>query len=66
MSGLVENIGRKVNRKKDEANDPSCYNHVVSHPSSVKVWGFIAANGDGNLYFCRDTKMLRTIYTFLT
>ena len=49
------NIGQKVIRKKDEANDPSCYNHVVSHPSSLIVWDGIAANGDSNLRFYRNT-----------
>ena len=49
------NICQKVIRKKDEANDPSCYNHVVSHPSSVMVWRSIAPEGDDNLHFCRDT-----------
>ena len=49
-------VGRKVFIKKDKANDPSCYNCVVSHSSSVKVWGCIAANGDGNLHFSRDSE----------
>ena len=50
------NIGRKVIRKKDEANDLTCYNHVVSHPNSARVRGCIAANGDGNLHFYRDAQ----------
>ena len=48
------NVGLKVIRMKDEANYPYCYNRVVLHPSSVMVWGCIAANGVGNLHFCRD------------
>ena len=48
------NVGRKLFIKMDEANDSSCYNRVVSHSSSVKMWGCIAANGGGNLHFCRD------------
>ena len=50
-----ENIGRKVSRNKDETKDHSCYNHVVSNPSCVMVWGCTAANMDGNLHSCRDT-----------
>ncbi|GBM92368.1 hypothetical protein AVEN_9207-1 [Araneus ventricosus] len=46
------NIGRKVIRKKDEANDPSCYKRVVHKASSVIVWGCLAVNGVGNLHFC--------------
>ncbi|GBO31619.1 hypothetical protein AVEN_5607-1 [Araneus ventricosus] len=42
------NIGRKVFRKKEEANDPSCYKRVVHKASSVMVWGCLAANGVGN------------------
>ncbi|GBL83171.1 hypothetical protein AVEN_165376-1 [Araneus ventricosus] len=49
------NIGRKVIRKKDEANDPSCYKRVVLKASSVMVWGCLAANGVGNLHFCTGT-----------
>ena len=49
------NIGSKVIRKKDEANNPYSYNHMVSHPSSVMVWGSIAVNGNVNLHFFRDT-----------
>ena len=47
-------VGRKVFIKKDKANDPSFYNHVVCHPSSVMMWLSIAANGDFILHFCRD------------
>ncbi|GBM86226.1 hypothetical protein AVEN_143871-1 [Araneus ventricosus] len=46
------NIGRKVIRKKDEANDPFCYKRVVLKASSVMVWGCLASNGVGNLHFC--------------
>ena len=49
------NIGRKVFKKKDKANDPPSYNRVVSHSSSVKVWGCKAANGDANLHFDKDS-----------
>ncbi|GBN96541.1 hypothetical protein AVEN_196745-1 [Araneus ventricosus] len=49
------NIGRKVIRKKDEANVPSCYKRVVHKECSVIVWGFLAANGVGNLLFCTGT-----------
>ena len=38
------NFGRKNIRKMDEANDRSCFNRVFSNPSSVMVWGSIAAN----------------------
>ncbi|GBL78501.1 Transposable element Tcb1 transposase [Araneus ventricosus] len=49
------NIGRKVIRKKDEANDPFCYKRVIHKASSVMVWGCLAANGVGNLHFCTGT-----------
>ena len=49
------NVGQKVFRNKNKANDPFCHNRVVSHSSSVEVWGCIIANGDGNLHFCRDS-----------
>ncbi|GBN48905.1 Transposable element Tcb1 transposase [Araneus ventricosus] len=49
------NIGRKVIRKKDAANDPSCYKSVVLKESSVIVWGCLAANGVGNLHFYTGT-----------
>ncbi|GBM39267.1 hypothetical protein AVEN_140318-1 [Araneus ventricosus] len=49
------NIGRKVIRKKDEANVPSCYKRVVLKASSVMVWGCLEANGVGNLHFCTGT-----------
>ncbi|GBM15983.1 Transposable element Tcb1 transposase [Araneus ventricosus] len=49
------NIGRKVIRKKDEANDPSCYKRVVLKASSVMIWGCFAANGVANLHFCTGT-----------
>ncbi|GBM42563.1 hypothetical protein AVEN_183848-1, partial [Araneus ventricosus] len=49
------NIGRKVIRKKDEANDPSCYKRVVLKASSVMVWGCLAANGVDNVHFCTGT-----------
>ena len=59
------NVGQKVIRKKDEANDPSCYNHVISHPNSVMMWDCIAANGAGNLNFCRDTIKAQDYIHFL-
>ncbi|GBM41250.1 hypothetical protein AVEN_180545-1 [Araneus ventricosus] len=59
------NIGRKVIRKKDEANDPSCYKRVVLKASSVMVWGCLAANGVGNLHFCTGRIKLQTIYVCL-
>ncbi|GBM65870.1 hypothetical protein AVEN_238808-1 [Araneus ventricosus] len=49
------NIGRKVIRKKDEANDPSCYKRVVLKATSVMVWGCLEENGVGNLHFCTGT-----------
>ncbi|GBN39683.1 Transposable element Tc1 transposase [Araneus ventricosus] len=49
------NIGRKVIRKKDGANDPSYYKRLVYKASSVMVWGCLAANGVGNLNFCAGT-----------
>ncbi|GBO15293.1 Transposable element Tcb1 transposase [Araneus ventricosus] len=49
------NIGRKVIRKKYEANDPSCYKGVVHKASSMIVWGCLAANVIGNLHFCTGT-----------
>ncbi|GBL97309.1 hypothetical protein AVEN_84995-1 [Araneus ventricosus] len=49
------NIGRNVIRKKDEANDRSCYKRVVLKASSVMVWGCLAANEVGNLQFCTGT-----------
>ncbi|GBO00892.1 hypothetical protein AVEN_181191-1 [Araneus ventricosus] len=52
---LCGKIGRKVIRKKDEANDPSCYKRVVFEASFVMVWGCLAANGVDNLHFCTGT-----------
>ena len=54
FSGFIWKYWPKVIRKKDKANDPSFYNHVVCHPSSVMMWLSIAANGDFILHFCRD------------
>ena len=58
-------VDLKVIRKMDEANDKSCYNCVVSHPSSVKMRGCIAANGDGNLHFCRVMKNIQDYIHFI-
>ena len=55
FSGFIWKYWWKGIRKKDKANDLSCYNHVVSHPSSVMMRFSIAANGDSNLHFYRDT-----------
>ncbi|GBO37853.1 Transposable element Tc1 transposase, partial [Araneus ventricosus] len=49
------NISRKVIRKTYEANGPSCYKGVVHKASSVIGWGFLAANGVGNLHFFTGT-----------
>ncbi|GBL98652.1 Transposable element Tcb1 transposase [Araneus ventricosus] len=57
-------IGRKVNRKKDEANDPFCYKPVVLKVSYVRVWGFLAANGVVNLHFCSGDKGSRLYSVF--
>ena len=48
------NVGRKIIRKKDETNDHSCYNHVISNPSCVMMQVWTTANMDGNLHFCSD------------
>ena len=56
------NVGGKAIRKKDEANDPSCHNRGVSHLSSLKVWSFIAANKDANLYFCKEKDKCTRLY----
>ncbi|GBN01458.1 Transposable element Tcb1 transposase [Araneus ventricosus] len=49
------NIGRKAIRKKYEANDLSCYKGVVNKASSMIVWGCLAANVVGSLYFYTGT-----------
>ncbi|GBN28983.1 hypothetical protein AVEN_796-1 [Araneus ventricosus] len=48
-------MDRKVIRKKDEENDPSCYKRVVLKASSVMVWSCLAENGTDNLQFCTGT-----------
>lgn len=51
----VGNICKKVIRTKDEADDPSCYGARIQKPSSVMVWGCMAASGVGDLHFCDGT-----------
>lgn len=51
----IGNMGKKVIRMKEEADDSSCYAGRVQKPTSLMVWGCMAASGVGALHFCDGT-----------
>src|SRR5215469_4948932 len=52
---LHGNIGKSVIRTKLEKSHPGLYLRKVQKPPSFMIWGCMAANGVGELHFCKGT-----------
>ena len=60
MFAILEETSQYVRRSADEEFLPQCVAQTVKHPTNVKVWSVIPAQGTAGLYIVEG--MMKDVY----